>query len=87
MDEMIRSLPEGYRDTVRLAEIARLSQQEVANRLGLSLSGAKYLRSGEARDGEHDLPLRVDLLGVGLGLLPAGRLAAVAHRLAAGVSL
>ncbi len=41
LDEMIRSLPEGYRDAVQLAEIDGLSQQEVANRLGLSLSGAK----------------------------------------------
>ncbi len=38
---MIRSLPEGYREAVRLAEIEGLPQQEVADRLGLSLSGAK----------------------------------------------
>jgi len=41
LDEMIRSLPAGYRDAVQLAEIEGLSQQEVADRLGLSLSGAK----------------------------------------------
>jgi RNA polymerase sigma-70 factor (ECF subfamily) len=41
LDEMIRSLPEGYREAVQLAEIEGLAQQEVANRLGLSLSGAK----------------------------------------------
>ena len=41
MEEMIRSLPEGHREAVRLAEIEGLSQQEVADRLGLSLSGAK----------------------------------------------
>jgi RNA polymerase sigma-70 factor (ECF subfamily) len=41
LDEMIRSLPEGYREAVQMAEIEGLSQQEVADRLGLSLSGAK----------------------------------------------
>lgn len=41
LDEMIRSLPDGYRQAVQLSEIERLSQQEVANRLSLSLSGAK----------------------------------------------
>ena len=41
MDEMIRALPEGHREAVRLAEIEGLSQQEVADQLGLSLSGAK----------------------------------------------
>ena len=38
---MIRSLPDGYREAVQLAEIEGLPQQEVADRLGLSLSGAK----------------------------------------------
>jgi RNA polymerase sigma-70 factor (ECF subfamily) len=41
LDEMIRSLPDGYREAVQLAEREGLSQQEVADRLGLSLSGAK----------------------------------------------
>ena len=41
LDEMIRSLPDGYREAVQLAEIEGLSQQQVADRLGLSLSGAK----------------------------------------------
>ncbi len=41
LDEMIRSLPDGYREAVQLAEVEGLPQQEVADRLGLSLSGAK----------------------------------------------
>jgi RNA polymerase sigma-70 factor, ECF subfamily len=41
LDEMLRSLPESYREAVQLAEIEGLSQQAVAERLGLSLSGAK----------------------------------------------
>lgn len=41
LDEMIQSLPDGYRDAVQLAEIEGLAQQAVADRLGLSLSGAK----------------------------------------------
>jgi RNA polymerase sigma-70 factor (ECF subfamily) len=40
-DELIRQLPDEYRTAVELAEIQGLSQQEVADRLGLSLSGAK----------------------------------------------
>jgi RNA polymerase sigma-70 factor (ECF subfamily) len=41
LDEMVRSLPDGYREAVQLAEIEGLPQQEVADRLRLSLSGAK----------------------------------------------
>jgi RNA polymerase sigma-70 factor (ECF subfamily) len=41
MDEMIRELPEKYREAVQLAEIEGLPQQEIANRLSLTLSGAK----------------------------------------------
>ena len=41
LDEMIRSLPDGYREAVQLAEIEELTQKDVADRLGLSLSGAK----------------------------------------------
>jgi RNA polymerase sigma-70 factor (ECF subfamily) len=41
MGELIRQLPDGYREAVQLSEIEGLTQQEVAARLGLSLSGAK----------------------------------------------
>lgn len=41
LDEMIRSLPDGYRQAVQMAEMEEHSQQDVADRLGLSLSGAK----------------------------------------------
>ena len=41
LGEMIRALPDGYREAVQLSEIDGLSQQEVADRLGLTLSGAK----------------------------------------------
>jgi RNA polymerase sigma-70 factor (ECF subfamily) len=41
LDEMIQSLPEGYRQAVQMAEVEEQSQQDVADRLGLSLSGAK----------------------------------------------
>lgn len=41
LDEMIRSLPDGYREAVQLSEIEGVPQQAVADRLGLSLSGAK----------------------------------------------
>jgi RNA polymerase sigma-70 factor (ECF subfamily) len=49
LDEMIRSLPDVHREAVQLAEIDGLSQQDVADRLGLSLSGAKSrIRRGRA---------------------------------------
>lgn len=38
---MIENLPDNYRDAVRLSEIEGLTQESVAERLGLSLSGAK----------------------------------------------
>ena len=38
---MIYSLPEPYREAVVLTELDGLTQQELANRLGISLSGAK----------------------------------------------
>ncbi len=41
LTEMVRTLPEAYREAVQLADIEEQPQQEVADRLGLSLSGAK----------------------------------------------
>lgn len=41
LSELIGQLPETYREAVRLAELDGLTQQDVADRLGLSLSGAK----------------------------------------------
>lgn len=39
--EMLKSLPEGYREAVQLAEIEGRTQQQVAQQFGLTLSGAK----------------------------------------------
>lgn len=41
LDEMIGVLPDHYREAVQLSEIEGVSQQEVADRIGLTLSGAK----------------------------------------------
>jgi RNA polymerase sigma-70 factor (ECF subfamily) len=38
---MIDRLPEPYREAVKLADLAGLTQQEVADRMGIGLSGAK----------------------------------------------
>lgn len=38
---MIEALPEPYREAIRLTELEGLTQQALADRLGLSLSGAK----------------------------------------------
>ena len=38
---MIQSLPEPYREAVVLTELEGMTQMELANRLGISLSGAK----------------------------------------------
>lgn len=47
---LIRHLPDGQRDAVLLSEIDGLTQQETADRLGLSLSGAKSrVQRGRAR--------------------------------------
>jgi len=41
LDELVQQLPEPYRDAVELSQIQGLTQREVAERLGLSISGAK----------------------------------------------
>jgi RNA polymerase sigma-70 factor (ECF subfamily) len=41
LDELIRQLPDPYREAMQLSEIEGLTQVEVAERLGLSHSGAK----------------------------------------------
>lgn len=41
LNEMIQSLPSGYRKAVQLAEVEELKQQAVADQLGLSLPAAK----------------------------------------------
>jgi RNA polymerase sigma-70 factor (ECF subfamily) len=41
LGKMVDELPDTYRDAVRLGELEGLSQQEVADRLGISLSAAK----------------------------------------------
>jgi RNA polymerase sigma-70 factor, ECF subfamily len=41
LDHMIETLPPGYREAVRWAEIEGQSQQEVAHKFGMTLSGAK----------------------------------------------
>jgi RNA polymerase sigma-70 factor (ECF subfamily) len=38
---MIDALPEAYREAIRLTEFEGLTQKELANHLGISLSGAK----------------------------------------------
>jgi RNA polymerase sigma-70 factor (ECF subfamily) len=40
-EELVSQLPETYREAIRLAELEGLTQHEIAERLGLSLSGAK----------------------------------------------
>lgn len=41
LDELIRQIPDPYREAVQLSEIEGLTQVDVAQRLGLSQSGAK----------------------------------------------
>ncbi len=41
LDELIGQLPPTYQESVRLSEIEGLRQNEVADRIGLSVSGAK----------------------------------------------
>jgi RNA polymerase sigma-70 factor (ECF subfamily) len=41
VDEMLNSIPEKYKQALMLTEIKGVTQKEMANRLGISLSGAK----------------------------------------------
>lgn len=41
VEQMLQSLPEPYREALRLTEYDGLTQAEAAERLGISLSGAK----------------------------------------------
>ncbi len=41
LQTMVKRLPENYREAVTLSEIENLTQQEVAEKQGMSLSGAK----------------------------------------------
>jgi RNA polymerase sigma-70 factor (ECF subfamily) len=41
MAAMIEQLPQGYREALKLYEIEGVRQQEIAGRMGISLSGAK----------------------------------------------
>lgn len=50
---LVEALPDTYREAVRLADLEGLTQQAVADRLGLSLSGAKSrVQRGRAMLGE-----------------------------------
>lgn len=53
MAELIEQLPPAYREAVKLSEIEGLPQREVAERLGLSVPGAKSrIQRGRAMLGE-----------------------------------
>ena len=41
LPQMISELPDAYREAVELCELKGFSQQQIANQLGISLSGAK----------------------------------------------
>jgi RNA polymerase sigma-70 factor (ECF subfamily) len=53
---MVEQLPEPYREAMKLADFGGLSQQEIADRAGISLSGAKS-RVQRARRQLHDMLL------------------------------
>jgi RNA polymerase sigma-70 factor (ECF subfamily) len=57
LKEMIDALPEHYRQALLLTEYQGLSQKQLAERLGLSLSGAKS-RVQRARERLRDMLLR-----------------------------
>ena len=53
LEELIRQLPPTFQEAVRLSEIEGLPQREVADRLGLSVSGAKSrIQRGRAMLGD-----------------------------------
>lgn len=54
LTSLIDQLPEGARQAIELAELQGLTQQETADRLGISLSGAKS-RVQRARTQLHDM--------------------------------
>ena len=50
LPRMISQLPDDYREAVELYELQRVPQQEIADRLGISLSGAKSrIQRGRAK--------------------------------------
>ena len=56
---MIYSLPEPYRDALVLAELEGLTRKEVAERLGISISGSFSAGSAGSASGTSTVSLRV----------------------------
>ncbi len=57
LPEILKTLPKTYREAVELFELHKIPQQEIAHRLGLSLSGAKS-RVQRGREKLKDLILQ-----------------------------
>ena len=53
---MVKQLPEPYREAVKLADFEGLSQQEIADRTGISLSGPSRGCSGPGSSWRGDDP-------------------------------